>query len=930
MAKLRPKVSRHPVKKKTPVRSPGKRRSAPRAKSGNIPGKGKWVYAFGGGKAAGRAGMRNLLGGKGAGLAEMAHLGLPVPPGFTITTAVCSFFYDNGKTYPKDLKAQVERALAEVGRITGKRFGDDENPLLVSVRSGARASMPGMMDTVLNLGLNDVTVAALIEKSGDRRFALDSYRRFITMYSDVVLGIDHHHFEEILDDHKDRSGYTLDTDLDSGDWEQVIARYKERVGEETGKPFPQDPHAQLWGAIGAVFGSWMNQRAITYRRLHGIPENWGTAVNVQAMVFGNMGETSATGVAFTRNPSTGEKKLYGEFLINAQGEDVVAGIRTPQEISEEARRESGSDKPSMEAALPEAFAELKRIHAALERHYRDMQDLEFTVEQGKLWMLQTRSGKRTAKAALRIAVELATEKLITRQEAVARIDPSALDQLLHPTIDPDAERNVIATGLPASPGAACGEIVFSSDEAELLRSQGHRVILVRVETSPEDIHGMHAAEGILTTRGGMTSHAAVVARGMGKPCVSGAGSLRVDYRAQTLSAGGVTMKKGDVLTLDGSTGQVLAGKVPMVEPALAGEFATLMKWADAARKLKVRANADTPNDARAAIRFGAEGIGLCRTEHMFFDEDRIRAVREMILAGDEKARRAALAKLLPMQRADFVELFKIMGGLPVTIRLLDPPLHEFLPHSEEEIAAVAQAMGADPKKLADRARELHEFNPMLGFRGCRLAIAYPEIAEMQARAIFEAAIEAEKATGKAVAPEIMVPLIATKAELDLVKARIDAMAETVAAEARRSLKYQVGTMIELPRAALKAGEIAETAEFFSFGTNDLTQTAFGISRDDAASFLGIYTSKGILAADPFVSIDVEGVGELIRIAAARGKKVRPGLKLGICGEHGGDPASVAFCHEVGLDYVSCSPYRVPIARLAAAQAALGKDAGADA
>jgi len=910
MAKSRAKTSRQAVKK-----SP--------ARPAKHAGKGKWVYPFGGGKAAGRAGMRNLLGGKGSGLAEMAALGLPVPPGFTISTEVCTYFYQHGKTYPKSLKAELEAALADVGRITGKKFGDGENPLLVSVRSGARASMPGMMDTVLNLGLNDVTVEALAQKSGDRRFALDSYRRFITMYSDVVLGIGHHHFEEILDDHKDRNGYTLDTDLAAEDLEQLVARYEKRVEEETGKPFPQDPRAQLWGAIGAVFGSWMNQRAITYRRLHNIPESWGTAVNVQAMVFGNMGETSATGVAFTRNPSTGEKKLYGEFLINAQGEDVVAGIRTPQEITEAARAKAGSHKPSMEAALPQAFAELERIHAVLEKHYRDMQDLEFTVEQGKLWMLQTRSGKRTAQAAMRIAVELAQEKLISKAEAVARIDPSALDQLLHPTIDPKAERKIIATGLPASPGAACGEIVFSSEDAELAKSQGRKVILVRVETSPEDIHGMHAAEGILTTRGGMTSHAAVVARGMGKPCVSGAGALRVDYRAQTMTAGGATLKKGDTLTIDGSAGQVLAGRVPMTEPALAGEFATVMKWADAVRKLKVRANADTPADARAAIRFGAEGIGLCRTEHMFFDEDRIRAMREMILAEDEKSRRAALAKLLPMQRADFVELFKIMGGLPVTIRLLDPPLHEFLPHSEKEIAEVAQAMGADPKKLADRARELHEFNPMLGFRGCRLAIAYPEIAEMQARAIFEAAIEAG-ATGKPVVPEVMVPLIASKAEFDLVKERIDAMAEKVGAETKSKLRYQVGTMIELPRAALMAGEIAQTAEFFSFGTNDLTQTAFGISRDDAASFLGIYTAKGILPADPFVSIDREGVGELVRIAAERGRKVRPKLKLGICGEHGGDPASVAFCHDIALDYVSCSPFRVPIARLAAAQAALGK------
>jgi len=874
--------------------------------------------------------MRNLLGGKGAGLAEMANLGLPVPPGFTITTAVCSHYYENGKTYPKDLEQQVAAALAEVGRITGKTFGDSRNPLLVSVRSGARASMPGMMDTVLNLGLNDATVEALAKKSNDRRFAYDSYRRFITMYSDVVLGLGHHHFEEILDDHKDKNGYTLDTDLSADDWVELVARFQERLEEEQGEPFPQEPQQQLWRAIGAVFGSWMNQRAITYRRLHHIPESWGTAVNVQAMVFGNMGETSATGVAFTRNPSTGDKRLYGEFLINAQGEDVVAGIRTPQEITEAAREEAGSDKPSMERALPQAFKDLERIYGALERHYRDMQDLEFTVEQGKLWMLQTRAGKRTAKAALKIAVDLANEGLISRKEAVARIDPGALDQLLHPTIDPDAERKVIATGLPASPGAASGEIVFSADEAEALKAKDKGIILVRVETSPEDIHGMHAAEGILTTRGGMTSHAAVVARGMGKPCVSGAGALRVDYAAGTMSVAGRTFKAGDVITIDGSTGQVLVGRVPMIEPALSGEFATLMGWADGVRKLGVRANADTPNDARVALKFGAEGIGLCRTEHMFFDEDRIRAVREMILADDEKSRRAALAKLLPMQRADFVELFEIMQGLPVTIRLLDPPLHEFLPHSEEEIAEVAAAMGADAKKLADRARDLNEFNPMLGFRGCRLALAYPEIAEMQARAIFEAAAEAAKRTGKPVVPEVMVPLIATKAELDLVKASIDAMAQAVARESGRSVKYQVGTMIELPRASLRASEIAQSAEFFSFGTNDLTQTTYGISRDDAASFLSTYLARGVLPSDPFVSIDREGVGELMRIGVERGRKTRPKLKVGICGEHGGDPASVAFCHAIALDYVSCSPFRVPIARLAAAQAALGKTAAGEA
>src|SRR5438067_6344277 len=790
--------------------------------------------------------------------------------------------------------------------------------------------MPGMMDTVLNLGLNDTTVEALAKRASDRRFAYDSYRRFIAMYCNVVLGMEHHHFEAILEDYKDRNGYTLDTDLDADDWAKVVARYKEGVKAELGRPFPQDPYAQLWGAIGAVFGSWMNARAITYRRLHKIPESWGTAVNVQAMVFGNMGETSATGVAFTRNPSTGEDQLYRESLLNAQGEDVVAGIRTPQEISEAARIAAKSDKPSMETAMPEAFSELVRIYKKLERHYRDMQDLEFTVENGKLWMLQTRSGKRTAKAALKIAVELAEDGLISQQEAIARVDPAALDQLLHPTIDPKAERKILATGLPASPGAASGEIVFSADEAERLKAEGHRIILVRVETSPEDIHGMHAAEGILTTRGGMTSHAAVVARGMGKPCVSGAGALRIDYAAGTLTLAGRTFKAGDVITIDGSTWEVLAGRVPMSEPALSGEFATLMGWADATRKLGVRANADTPNDARVALKFGAEGIGLCSTEHMFFDEDRIRAMREMILADDEKSRRAALAKLLPMQRTDFVELFEIMQGLPVTIRLLDPPLHEFLPHSEKEIAEVAAAMGADAKKLADRARELNEFNPMLGFRGCRLALAYPEIAEMQARAIFEAAGEAAKLTGKPVVPEIMVPLIATKAELDLVKERIDAMAEAVAGERGSKVNYQVGTMIELPRASLQAGEIAESAQFFSFGTNDLTQTTYGISRDDAASFLGTYVARGVLPSDPFISIDREGVGELMRIGVERGRKRRPKLKVGICGEHGGDPASVEFCNEIGLDYVSCSPFRVPIARLAAAQAALGKVAAGEA
>jgi pyruvate, orthophosphate dikinase len=885
---------------------------------------GKWVFTFGDGKAEGKAGLRDLLGGKGANLAEMANLGLPVPPGFTIPTSVCTYFYAHDKSYPKELKAQVEKALDHVGKLAGKAFGDAKNPLLVSVRSGGRASMPGMMDTVLNLGLNDKTVEALAEMSGDRRFAYDSYRRFITMYSDVVLGFEHHHFEDILDTFKDGQGYSLDTDLTGDDWVDVVGRYKDAVARETGQDFPQDPHAQLWGAIGAVFSSWMNARAVTYRRLHDIPESWGTAVNVQAMVFGNMGETSATGVAFTRNPSTGESKLYGEFLINAQGEDVVAGIRTPQDITEYARQESGSDKASMEVAMPEAFKELTRIYTLLEKHYRDMQDMEFTVEQGKLWMLQTRGGKRTAKAALRIAVELANEGLISKKDAVSRIDPASLDQLLHPTIDPSATRDVIATGLPASPGAAAGEIVFSSDEAAKLQADGRKVILVRIETSPEDIHGMHAAEGILTTRGGMTSHAAVVARGMGKPCVSGCGTIRVDYGRGTMSIGSRTFKTGDVITIDGSLGQVLAGRMPMIEPKLSDEFGTLMGWADSVRKLGVRVNADTPEDARTAIKFGGEGIGLCRTEHMFFEETRIRTVREMILAEDEQARRAALSKLLPMQRADFVELFEIMKGLPVTIRLLDPPLHEFLPHTQAEIEEVARAMNTDPRRLADRARDLAEFNPMLGFRGCRLAIAYPEIAEMQSRAIFEAAVEAEKRTGKAVGLEVMVPLIATKAEFDLVKARVDATAQSVMKETGKKLSYQVGTMIELPRACLMAGDIAGTAEFFSFGTNDLTQTTYGISRDDAAGFLGTYIAKGILEIDPFISVDRDGVGELVKIGVARGRKTRPDLKVGICGEHGGDPASVAFCHEIGLDYVSCSPYRVPIARLAAAQAALGK------
>jgi pyruvate, orthophosphate dikinase len=882
----------------------------------------KWVYTFGDGKAEGESGMKNLLGGKGANLAEMSNLGLPVPPGFTITTDVCTYYYDNGEAYPPSLRKDVDAALAHVGTLAGRVFGDAANPLLVSVRSGARASMPGMMDTVLNLGLNDVTVLALAAGGGER-FAYDSYRRFITMYSNVVLGIDHHHFEDILEEYKDIRNVQLDTDLKADDWKALIPKYKAMVEERLGKPFPQDPAEQLWGAIGAVFGSWMNARAIKYRDMHDIPASWGTAVNVQAMVFGNMGDTSATGVAFTRNPSTGEKALYGEFLINAQGEDVVAGIRTPQDITEAARIAAGSQKASMERAMPDAYGELVRIYGILEKHYRDMQDMEFTVERGKLWMLQTRNGKRTAKAALKIAVDLASERLITQEEAILRIEPLALDQLLHPTIDPKAERDRLTTGLPASPGAASGAIVFDSKAAEDAKKAGKAVVLCRVETSPEDIHGMHAAEGILTTRGGMTSHAAVVARGMGKPCVSGAGSIRIDYAKKTLIIGSMTLTEGDMITIDGSTGEVLRGKVKMLEPELSGEFSTLMGWADKVRRMKVRTNAETPLDARNARKFGAEGIGLCRTEHMFFDEERIVAMREMICADDEKGRRAALVKLLPMQKKDFTDLFEIMSGLPVTIRLLDPPLHEFLPHTDSEMEDVAKGLGISVDKLRQRAAELHEFNPMLGFRGCRLAVAYPEIAEMQARAIFEAAIGAGMKTGELVVPEIMVPLVMTLPELDLVKSRIDAVADAVAKETGQRIEYQVGTMIELPRAAIRAGDIAKSAEFFSFGTNDLTQTTLGISRDDAANFLGFYKQRGILTHDPFVTLDQEGVGELVKLAAERGRAARDGLKLGICGEHGGDPASIMFCESIGLDYVSCSPYRVPIARLAAAQAALG-------
>ncbi len=882
----------------------------------------QWVYTFGDGRAEGSAQDRNLLGGKGANLAEMCNLGLPVPPGMTITTEVCTWHYSNGHTYPPELNDQIEQALGSIGELAGRRFGDDKRPLLLSVRSGARASMPGMMDTVLNLGLNDQSVLALAEDAGDRRFAYDSYRRFIQMYGDVVMGLDNEVFEEILEDEKAACGHDLDTQMTADEWIGVIDRYKQVIGEELGRQFPQDPNEQLWGAVSAVFSSWMNARAITYRKLHDIPAEWGTAVNIQAMVFGNLGDSSATGVAFTRNPSTGENALYGEFLVNAQGEDVVAGIRTPQNITEDARIEAGSDRPSLEKLMPDAFAEFLDICQRLETHYLDMQDLEFTIERGKLWMLQTRSGKRTAKAALKIAVDMADAGLISREEAVRRIDPASLDQLLHPTIDPRVPRDIIGSGLPASPGAATGQIVFTSEDAVALNEAGEKAILVRVETSPEDIHGMHAAEGILTTRGGMTSHAAVVARGMGTPCVSGAGGLRVDMHTQTLLTMAGRLNKGDIITVDGSTGQVLKGAVAMLQPELSGDFGRIMEWADAARRMRVRTNADTPADARAARSFGAEGIGLCRTEHMFFEGDRIIAMREMILADNETGRRVALDKLLPMQRSDFTELFEIMQGTPVTIRLLDPPLHEFLPKTAEEIAEVAQSMAVPVEQLRERTEALHEFNPMLGHRGCRLAVSYPEIAEMQARAIFEAAIAAVRTAGAPVVPEIMIPLVGLMEELRFVKARIDAVAKDVMEEAKQPIDYLVGTMIELPRAAIRAHKIAEVAEFFSFGTNDLTQTTFGISRDDAAAFLTTYQQKGIIEKDPFVSLDIDGVGELVRIAAEKGRKARNDIKLGICGEHGGDPSSVHFCEQIGLDYVSCSPFRVPIARLAAAQAAL--------
>ncbi|MET0183410.1 MAG: pyruvate, phosphate dikinase [Caulobacterales bacterium] len=887
----------------------------------------RYVYSFGGDATDGDASMKNTLGGKGANLAEMAKLGLPVPPGFTITTEACNAYYAEGAKYPAGLEGEAKNALAALEKVAGKGFGDPKNPLLVSVRSGARASMPGMMDTVLNLGLNDETVEGLAALSGDKRFAYDSYRRFIQMYCDVVLELDHDAFEEILGTHKDVAGYASDTEMTAEDWVEVVAQYKKIVQRLWGKPFPADPMEQLWGAIGAVFRSWMSDRAKFYRRHNDIPESWGTAVNVQAMVFGNMGDTSATGVAFTRDPSTGAKRFYGEYLINAQGEDVVAGIRTPKPITKIAREEMGEKGLSLEEALPEVYKQLVDVYQRLESHYRDMQDIEFTVERNKLWMLQTRNGKRTAKAALKIAVDMAAEKLISQDEAVLRVDAAALDQLLHPAIAEGYKRDVIFSGLPASPGAAVGKVIFDPDEAADLAQKGEDVILVRDETSPEDIHGMHASRAIITARGGMTSHAAVVARGMGRPCVCGAMDLRIDEEKEQFVARGRVVKKGDIITVDGAKGEVILGAADMVQPELTGDFATLMEWADKARRMKVRANAETPEDARAAVRFGAEGIGLCRTEHMFFDADRIAAVREMILSEQQEGRIAALAKILPFQRDDFRQLFEIMGERPVTIRFLDPPLHEFLPHTEEEVHDVAKATGLDPKALLQRARDLAEVNPMLGFRGCRLAMVFPEIYEMQARAVFEAAAEIAKKTGKAPAPEVMIPFVVAKRELELIRARVEAVAKDVMKETGAQIAYTVGTMIELPRAALRAGEIAQAADFFSFGTTDLTQTTIGLSRDDAGKFLGTYVEKGVFEKDPFVSIDQEGVGELVALAAERGRAVKSGLKLGICGEHGGDPASITFCESQGLDYVSCSPFRVPIARLAAAQAALARKSG---
>jgi pyruvate,orthophosphate dikinase len=885
----------------------------------------KYVYFFGDGKAEGNAVMKNLLGGKGANLAEMTSIGLPVPAGFTITTEVCTEFYKNNRNYPEGLTAEVAANMRKVEELMGKKFGDPKNPLLVSVRSGARASMPGMMDTILNLGLNDVTVQGIIAQSGDERFAYDAYRRFVQMYSDVVMGMEKDALEYLLEQKKEEKGVHLDTDLTAADWKELVGAFKAKVSETLGRKFPEEPEEQLWGAIGAVFGSWMNQRAITYRKLNNIPAEWGTAVNVQSMVFGNMGNDCATGVAFTRDPSTGEDYFYGEYLVNAQGEDVVAGIRTPQPINK--ANNNDSCLPSMEEVMPECYQQLAKIRGTLEKHYKDMQDIEFTIEKGKLYMLQTRNGKRTARAAIKVAVDMVKEGLIDEKTAVLRVAPSQLDQLLHPSLDPKAPKKLIAKGLPASPGAVSGQVVFTADEAEAAAKIGLKVILVRVETSPEDIHGMHAAQGILTARGGMTSHAAVVARGMGKCCVAGCGDIKVDYAGESFTAkGGVVVKKSDVITLDGSTGEVMLGQVPTVAPQVSGDFSILMGWVDTFRRLGVRTNADTPHDSKVAREFGAEGIGLCRTEHMFFDAARIAAVREMILAEDLEGRKKALAKILPMQKGDFLGIFREMKGLPVTIRLLDPPLHEFLPQEDKDIEALAATMGVSTQELKNKVEFLHEFNPMLGHRGCRLGLTYPEIYDMQVQAIMEAACELVKDEGYTIVPEIMIPLVAVVEELKRLRENAIAVCEEVIGRYGVKIDYLIGTMIELPRAALTADEIAKEADFFSFGTNDLTQTTFGLSRDDAGKFLPFYVESGLLPDDPFVSIDQNGVGQLVKIGCEKGRSSRPNIKLGICGEHGGDPASVIFCHKIGLDYVSCSPFRVPIARLAAAHAALGEAA----
>ena len=879
----------------------------------------KWVYTFGDGKAEGDASMRNLLGGKGANLAEMSSIGVPVPPGFTITTEACTYYYKNNKAYSPELKEQVMQGLRGVEAVMGKKFGDAENPLLFSVRSGARVSMPGMMDTILNLGLNDETVEGLAKASNNPKFAYDSYRRFIQMYSDTAMGVDIHKFEAVLDRVREENGYKHDNEMTVEQLKEVIAEYK-KIGIAEGKPVPQDVYEQLWGAIGAVFGSWMSERAIFYRKLNNIPADWGTAVNVQSMVFGNSGDDSATGVCFSRDAATGENYFYGEYLKNAQGEDVVAGIRTPQQISKIGNERRGLSLPCMEEEFPSVYRELDSIRHKLESHYKDMQDMEFTVQNGKLWMLQTRNGKRTGLAALKVAVDMVHEGLITKEQAVTRVEPGHLDQLLHPMFDKSAKRDVLSSGLPASPGAAVGQIVFSAADAEAAAEAGKKVILVRVETSPEDIAGMHVSQGVLTARGGMTSHAAVVARGMGIPCVSGVADLRIDYAAQTLTAGGVTLKAGDMLSIDGTTGQVMAGALPLVKPEMAGDFGEFMGWVDEIRTLTVRANAETPADAQTAKDFGAEGIGLCRTEHMFFDPSRINHMREMILAKDEAGRRTALDKLLPFQRADFISLFTIMDGLPVTVRLLDPPLHEFLPNKKAEQEELSRIMGVSVEEIVARTAALHEANPMLGLRGCRLAVVYPEICEMQTRAILEAAIEVA-AQGKKVLPEIEVPLISSRKELEICKKTIDETAAKVFAEKGAKVEYTVGTMIELPRAALLADEIAELADFFEFGTNDLTQTTLGMSRDDAGSFLPQYVAKGIYERDPFQSLDAHGVGKLIAMACEAGKKTNPNIYLSICGEHGGDADSIKYLDQY-LNGVSCSPYRVPLARLAAAQAAV--------